>query len=90
MMSKTEVEISVEAQRAFKMLRPNEVMHIRNGLEVIKNEPKGSSTEYQMLSQREKFWIYRYRTIVGFILYNVSKETGKVIIAQIVAFKKKP
>jgi mRNA-degrading endonuclease RelE of RelBE toxin-antitoxin system len=88
-MSRTEVEISAEAQRAFRQLRPNEVKHIKNALETIKNEPRGSSVEYQVLSQREKFWIYRYRTPSGFILYNISKETHKVMITQIIAFKKK-
>jgi mRNA-degrading endonuclease RelE of RelBE toxin-antitoxin system len=83
-----EFEVSAEAMRSFRSLRPNEVSHMRQGLETVKSDPMGDGNGFQLLSQRSKHYMYRYRTSVGFIVYNVSKVDKSVIVIGINPFKK--
>ena len=85
-----EFEMGAEAMRAFRNLRANEVSQVRRALDILKIEPQGDSSEYQLMSQNPKQMIYRYRTTVAFIVYSVSKEEEKrVIVTNILPFKKK-
>jgi|GEM_PF-6204027 len=81
-------EVSAEAMRSFRALRPNEVSHFRQALESVKSDPMGDGHDFQLLSQRSKHYMYRYRTSVGFVLYNVSKVDKSVIVIGINPFKK--
>ncbi len=83
-------EMGAEAMRAFRQLRANEVSQVRRALDILKIEPQGDSSEYQLMSQNSKHMVYRYRTTVAFIVYNISKDEEKrIIITNILPFKKK-
>ena len=85
-------EMSADALRSLRKLRPNETAHIRRALELIKQSPVGDTAEYQLLSQNKTHTTYRFRTVVAFIVYNVPLEseqsTKNLVISNIIAFKK--
>jgi hypothetical protein len=61
-------------------------------LDTIKQTPVGDSAEYQLLSQNKKHSTYRFRTVVGFVVYLVPFEENsgqRLLITQILPFKKK-
>ncbi|MCE2930561.1 MAG: hypothetical protein LW809_04125 [Vampirovibrionales bacterium] len=85
-------EMSADALRSLRQLRPNETAHIRRALDTIKHAPVGDTAEYQLLSQNKKHSTYRFRTVVGFVVYNVPLEEGtahRILISNILPFKKK-
>ena len=87
-----EFEMSADALRSLRKLRPNETAHIRRALDTIKQTPVGDSAEYQLLSQNKKHSTYRFRTVVGFVVYLVPFEENsgqRLLITQILPFKKK-
>ena len=87
-----EFEMSADALRSLRKLRPNETAHIRRALDTIKQTPVGDSAEYQLLSQNKKHSTYRFRTVVGFVVYFVPLEENsgqRLLITQILPFKKK-
>ncbi len=84
-------EISADALRSLRKLRPNETAHIRRALDTIKHTPVGDSAEYQLLSQNKKHRTYRFRTVVGFVVYNVPLEEStahRILISNVIPFKK--
>ena len=86
-----EFEMSADALRSLRQLRPNETVHVRRALETIKQTPVGDGAEYQLLSKNKKHSIYRFRTLVGFVVYNVPLEEGsasRIVISYILHFKK--
>ena len=86
-----EFEISADALRSMRKLRPNETPHLRRALDAIKQTPVGEGVEYELLSQNKKHSTYRYRTVVGFVVYNVPLEEGRhnrILITNILPFKK--
>jgi hypothetical protein len=86
-----EFEMSADALRSLRKLRPNETAHIRRALDTIKQTPVGDGSEYQLLSQNKKHSIYRFRTVIGFVVYNVPLEEGthnRILITNIIPFKK--
>jgi mRNA-degrading endonuclease RelE of RelBE toxin-antitoxin system len=85
-------EMSADALRSLRKLRPNETAHIRRALDTIKQTPVGDSAEYQLLSQNKKHSTYRFRTVVGFVVYNVPLAEGarqRILISNILPFNKK-
>jgi hypothetical protein len=65
---------------------------MRRALDTIQQTPVGESAEYQFLSQNKKHSIYRFRTVVGFLVYSVPLEENsrqRLLISQILPFKKK-
>jgi mRNA-degrading endonuclease RelE of RelBE toxin-antitoxin system len=86
-----EFEMSADALRSLRQLRPNETAHVRRALEIIKQIPVSESSEYQLLSQNKKHTTYRFRTVVAFVVYKVPLEEGsasRIMISYILPFKK--
>jgi hypothetical protein len=48
-------ELSADALRALRKLRPNEITQIRRALDVIKNDPQNGDTNCELLSQNNSF-----------------------------------
>ncbi|XVJ51311.1 MAG: hypothetical protein HEQ32_04195 [Vampirovibrio sp.] len=67
-------ELSADALRALRKLRPNEITQIRRALDVIKNDPQHGDTNCELLSQNNKHLFYRYRSTVGFVFYLIHKK----------------
>jgi hypothetical protein len=87
-----EFEMSADALRSLRQLAPNEKVHMRRALDTIQQTPIGESADYQILSQNKKYSIYRFRTVVGFVVYHVplvQGEGSRFLISQILPFKKK-
>ncbi len=87
-----EFEMSADALRSLRKLASNEKAHMRRALDTIQQTPIGESSEYQFLSQNKKYSIYRFRTVVGFLVYSVPLEENsgqRLLITQILPFKKK-
>jgi mRNA-degrading endonuclease RelE of RelBE toxin-antitoxin system len=83
-----QLEITPEAMRTFRQLRPNEALQIRKALGVIKENPEGTTPEYQMLSQQAKYSMYRYRTNVGFVVYHISQGDIVIRVNTLLMFRK--
>lgn len=84
--------MSADALRSLRKLASNEKAHMRRALDTIQQTPIGESSEYQFLSQNKKYSIYRFRTVVGFLVYSVPLEENsgqRLLITQILPFKKK-
>jgi hypothetical protein len=87
-----EFEMSADALRSLRQLAPNEKVHMRRALDTIQQTPVGQSADYQFLSQNKKHSTYRFRTVVGFVVYFVPLEENsgqRLLITQILPFKKK-